>query len=167
MITQTWHMIRSQELVLLHYSQIHLSPRTAAALLNEDEWRQSRWIHPYELSDTNKVLIVDAKWSDGYSGLDMEDIGHQASRGFSSEQQAEVHSRKGKHRWSELAPWDSHQHGQHLFSFLFKEHQEPAQVQQLLFYTSLYALKYLTVSLSNNKQQQSPFILMYLQTFDS
>lgn len=69
----------------------------AAALLNKEEWRHSRWIHPYELSDTNKVLIVDGgevmDIVDGYGGY-----GCHACRGLSSERQAVFHSRRRKHR---------------------------------------------------------------------
>lgn len=49
--------------------------------MNKKEWRQSRWIHPYELSDTNKVLIVDE--SEVMDIVDdMEDMGVRRAEAF-------------------------------------------------------------------------------------
>lgn len=54
-------------------------------------------MHPYELSDTNKVLIVDESEVmdivDGHGGY-----GCQASRGLSSERPADLNSRRRKQR---------------------------------------------------------------------
>lgn len=120
--------------------QLYLSRWAGGALLNTKEWRQRRWLHPYELSDTNKVLEVDASEVmdkvDGYGWY-----GCEAFRGLPSEWQADFHNR-GEENTGGLAPWDCRQPGVHSSSFLFKEHQEPAQVQQLLIYYN--AFEYLT-----------------------
>lgn len=139
MITQTWQTIRSLAFISA-VSQLHLSQR-AAALLNK-EWRQSRWIHPYELSDTNKVLIVDESEVmdivDGYGGY-----GCQASRGLSSEQPADYHSRRRKHRWTGTMRLSSA--GTALIFLLIQGASRACTgtVQHLLFYTPLYAFKHL------------------------
>lgn len=59
---------------------LHLSER-AAALLNE-EWCQSRRIHPHEWSDTNKVLIVDVSEAMHIQWMDVEDIGARHPEAF-------------------------------------------------------------------------------------